>query len=431
MFRFLNTVLGGDEVFDRHSSLDSVVGEPDFILRDPNQALRLVIEVKTKWVLSVDDLVTTYAQNLSDLLDNLTTPTSVYSPLRQIFGYLSHNHLQFGALTTYDKTWFLYRPFGDPGQLRISPAIRCDDRQPTLFQCLFYLTSLARDSDGCATAPPSSPLPPPPNSPSPDSDGDSSYDDKPKRKRNRPAGKRGAGGRAKGSRGHRPPAAGGGSRVTSRSGHSSNGGEGDVPMEFFDWGSFKILDVLGRGRTGTVFKAILHGEVIALKTCDLWQHPDYEKEVLNEVQVYHALEDLQGYCIPRFKGAGYTAGGLFVIATDIVGSPLEDAESLSDQERLVIQTALSSIHRHGFVHHDVRLDNILIRRSGRQFHASLIDFAFSKQGFQRDFLKEMGLLEALLGQSQVGGLIFSSCFQDLTYKMSQVFERNIRPRLQV
>jgi len=41
--------------------------------------------------------------------------------------------------------------------------------------------------------------------------------------------------------------------------------------------------------------------MVALKICNLWQHPDYEKELLNEIEVYHVL---------KFKGAGYTACGL-------------------------------------------------------------------------------------------------------------------------
>ncbi|CAG8458981.1 2391_t:CDS:2 [Paraglomus occultum] len=73
---------------------------------------------------------------------------------------------------------------------------------------------------------------------------------------------------------------------------------------FLEWAVLHI-------HSGTVFKTILHGEQVLLKICDLWQHPDYEKE---------------GDCVPRFEGAGYTAGGLFTIATDIVGRPLEDAE---------------------------------------------------------------------------------------------------------
>ncbi|CAG8659745.1 17352_t:CDS:2, partial [Funneliformis caledonium] len=314
------------ESFGRHSLLERVIGEPDFIQKDSNAVLRLVIEVKTKWALSANNLVTTYAQNLTERRNEITSPICVYNQLRQVFGYLSHNHLQFEALTTYDKTWFLYKQ--EPGSQDAGRSSR-----------------------------------------------------------------------------HRMPMAGWGrkggkrNRVMARPNHPSNREEEHVPLEFFDWGSFRVFNVLGTCRTGTVFKAILHGELVALKICDLWQHPDYEKELLNEVEVYNALKDLQGDCVPRFKGAGYTAGGLFIIATDIVGRPLEDAESLSDQEYLVIQTALSSIHRHGFVHNDIRKENILIKRSSYKFYASFIDFAFSKQGCKRDFQKEMKSLARLLGQS--------------------------------
>lgn len=41
--------------------------------------------------------------------------------------------------------------------------------------------------------------------------------------------------------------------------------------------------------------------------------------------LYHAFERFAG-----MKGAGHTDGGLFVIATDIVGRPLGDAESWGD-----------------------------------------------------------------------------------------------------
>lgn len=59
-----------------------------------------------------------------------------------------------------------------------------------------------------------------------------------------------------------------------------------------------------------------------MKVCDLYKHPDYEKEVLTEVAVYNALKAFQGLCIPRLNVAGYH-GLIFVIATEISGSPLE------------------------------------------------------------------------------------------------------------
>ncbi|CAG8647187.1 11077_t:CDS:2, partial [Paraglomus occultum] len=405
VFRFLNNLLS-HEVFGRFTLLKSVIGEPDFIQKDSNEVLRLVIEVKTKWALSADNLVTTYAQNLTECRNRTTSRICVYHQLKQVFGYLSHNHLQFGVLTTYDKTWFLYRR--QPDELCISPPIQYNNQQPTLFQCFFYLTFLARNKPDCDSAP-QSPQPLLPD----DDNGDSSYDDGDNSSHNDGGRKRKASsqdarrssqhrvlmagrGRSKGGRGSK-----GGKRnkVMAHPSHSSNREEEHVPLEFFDWGSFRVLNVLGMGCTGTVFKAILHGEQVALKICDLWQHPDYEKELLNEVEVYNALKDLQGDCVPRFKGAGYTAGGLFTIATDIVGRPLEDAESLSDQEYLVIRTALSSIHHYGFVHNDIHRENILVKRTSHQFYASFIDFAFSKQGCQHDFQKEMKSLARLLRQS--------------------------------
>ena len=386
----LNVLLesdGAGEEFARSIYLGETLGEPDFI-QHSNEKLRLVIEVKSKWALSASNLVKTYTQNVNDLHKKKRKKRN-YHQMRQIFGYLSHNELRYGVLTTYDKTWFLYR---ENCCLCISPPIQHDDLHPTLFQCLFYLVSLARDNPNCASAPSSQD----------DDDHDDGGDHESKQK----AGSQKARGRtSKGSSAYTTPVAGQGStgrkrrRATTCPSHPSNGEEEHTPLEFFDWGSFSTLGVLGTGRTGTVFKAILYGEVVALKICDLWKHLDYEEDLLNEVKVYHALKNLQGYCIPKFKGAGYTAGGLFAIATDIVGSPLEDVKSLSDQEDIVIQTALSSIHCHGFVHNDIREDNILIRRNGCQFSAFFIDFAFSKQGRPRDFQNEMGLLVSLLEQS--------------------------------
>jgi hypothetical protein len=151
VFDPLNMMLEPSERFHRHSIADIIMGQPDFILI-AGQELRLVIEVKTRWTLSADDLVAAWNQN----------PPSMYNPLKQIFGYLSHNRLRFGALTTYDQTWFLYRPPENPGQLCISPVIRFNSQQPTLFQCFYYLARLARSGYYCASAPPSLQRPPPP-----------------------------------------------------------------------------------------------------------------------------------------------------------------------------------------------------------------------------------------------------------------------------
>ena len=71
---------------------------------------------------------------------------------------------------------------------------------------------------------------------------------------------------------------------------------------------------------------------------------------------------------------------------------------MSDQEHLVIRTALSSIHSHGFVHNDIHQNTILIKLNGSQVsHAFFIDFAFSKLGSWYNFRDEMKTLSSLFG----------------------------------
>ena len=150
---------------------------------------------------------------------------------------------------------------------------------------------------------------------------------------------------------------------------------------------------LGRGRSGTIFKTTLRGEVVALKICNLWQHPQYEREMINEVAIYRAFEDQQGLWVPRLKGAGYTAGGLFVVATEIACWPLEEVEILSYPERRAIQRALTFIHGYGFVHNGISKNNILINSSGSVF---FIDFTFAALGSLKEFRRESKLLAGLL-----------------------------------
>ena len=48
--------------------------------------------------------------------------------------------------------------------------------------------------------------------------------------------------------------------------------------------------------------------------------------MLTETGTYFALSELQGRVIPRLKGAGYTAGGLFALVTEFAGSPIQSKQ---------------------------------------------------------------------------------------------------------
>lgn len=346
VLRVLSETIGSNqtpkEVFRRSSAFEKIQGKPDFILIDGDRLI-LVVEVKTKWALSVDDIVEMYQDNLKDLAKHRASPVSVIDQIKQIYGYMGHNKLQYGVLSTYERTWFLRRPQDNPGTLFISEVVMNTVTNPTLLQCLVCIMSLARHNPN-SSSPPASPLPPVDDER--DDDGDS---------------------------------------------------KGILRLEDFGWDSFDVIDVLGNGRCGTVFKAVLRGEKVAFKLCDLWQYPEYEKEMLTEVKTYMSLEQLQGRTIPKLKGAGYTAGGFFAIATEVAGSPIE-VEELSDQECNEIVKALSDIHDHGVLHKDLRPENILIERHRDGFRVMFIDFAFSKGVSNKEEpKKEMAILNMMLG----------------------------------
>lgn len=313
---------------------------------------------------------------------------------------MGHNKLQYGVFSTYERTWFLRRPQDNPGKLFISEAVMNTATNPTLLQCLVYIMSLARHNPNSSS--PASPSPPADDYEPPDEkdgDGNSTYH-LPKGSSSRSG--RGGQGRDREGSGKRDRSSSMGERNQSniKGKQRAAGNEqsrGVLGLEDFGWDSFDVIDVLGNGRCGTVFEAVLRGEKVAFKLCDLWQYPEYEKEIFTEVKTYMSLEQLQGRTIPKLKGAGYTAGGFFAIATEIAGSPIE-VEELSDQERNEIVKALSDIHDHGILHKDIRPENILIQRHRDGFKAMFIDFAFSKRVSNKEEpKKETAILKMMLG----------------------------------
>jgi hypothetical protein len=111
--------------------------------------LLLPVEVKPTWILPDDDIV--------EMFNAEEPPACVINSIRQIFGYMAHNMSQYGILSTYDRTWFLWRPKNDPVALFMSDVVKCEDKHPTLLRCFAYIMSLARQDSRCPK-PPRSPL---------------------------------------------------------------------------------------------------------------------------------------------------------------------------------------------------------------------------------------------------------------------------------
>ena len=104
----------------------------------------------------MEDLVEACAKDL--LVDGDTFPGPTYYHITQTFGYLLANHLRYGVISTYDNTWFLFRPPNNPGELQISSSFQSNSQQPTLFQGFCHLLSLVDKEHMCNSAPPSPPV---------------------------------------------------------------------------------------------------------------------------------------------------------------------------------------------------------------------------------------------------------------------------------
>lgn len=139
---------------------------------------------------------------------------------------------------------------------------------------------------------------------------------------------------------------------------------------------------IGSGRSGSTSLASVDGRIVAVKSTPC-ENAELVAELKHEVSVYTHLKDLQGVCVPTFRGSGYV-GSHFALATDYIG---ESMSSMSHCTRLFepAREALLRFHQAGFVHGDVRLANFVVAPDGRVF---VIDFAFSYEQKTQDDERE-------------------------------------------
>jgi tRNA A-37 threonylcarbamoyl transferase component Bud32 len=153
---------------------------------------------------------------------------------------------------------------------------------------------------------------------------------------------------------------------------------------------------LGRGVVENYLRALCE----EVKFTDLWQHPELHEEMLTEARAYVELGKLQGYGIPKLKGVGYTAGGLFALMTEFGGSLLIEVENLNDEKREMIVGVLASVHTwRGFLHGDIRCENILVEHWHDDPRITFIDFGFSRKfsNYKESEREMMAALKRMIG----------------------------------
>ncbi|KAF3905461.1 hypothetical protein ABW20_dc0105118 [Dactylellina cionopaga] len=95
------------------------------------QAL-LVIEAKAPWALNLQNLQIIYnlyneEQNIARAAGELIEKSELLKAVNRVYAYMALNNLTYGALTTYNSTYFFRRTNGESLRFDVSPEIKLGD----------------------------------------------------------------------------------------------------------------------------------------------------------------------------------------------------------------------------------------------------------------------------------------------------------------
>src|SRR5690606_31496097 len=162
-------------------------------------------------------------------------------------------------------------------------------------------------------------------------------------------------------------------------------------------GPWRLLDELGAGGMGTVFRAEradgAYERVVAIKFLRGLPTRDATDRMRRERQI---LANLEHPNIARLIDGGTTADGQPYLVMDHVEgvSITEHVRGLGIEERLrlvaMVARAVHFAHQHLVVHRDLKAANILVRRDGTPM---LLDFGIAKL-LEQDGGVETGLTQA-------------------------------------
>lgn len=157
------------------------------------------------------------------------------------------------------------------------------------------------------------------------------------------------------------------------------------PIPFEQLGAYEVLEELGRGGMGVVYKA-RHKDLdrtVALKVLNSHSSPsqDAVDRFLTEGKIAAKLDDHEN--IARVLDCGRVDGYSYLAMEFVDGCTFSDlirreSVSLSEGLEIIISvaSALEYAHRKGVIHRDLKPENVLIDKAGK---ALLTDFGVAKR----------------------------------------------------
>jgi serine/threonine protein kinase len=154
------------------------------------------------------------------------------------------------------------------------------------------------------------------------------------------------------------------------------------PTKPMSWGPFSVLEELGRGAGGAVYRALFQGTPCALKLLRSLPAQLAEQARARFEREVQVLSRLSHPVIVRLLAADAVEGALFH-ATEFVGGG--SLAELCQQDRpspargldLIRDCARALVHAHeaGVIHRDLKPENVLLGPEGQ---ARLVDFGLAK-----------------------------------------------------
>ena len=279
------------------------------------------------------DIVRKYNEAYLSVARDAQTRTQEWShichPLAQLLGYMADNHRRYGALSSATRTYFVHiTGSGDASTVYISDAWYAG--QKNYLRAWAYIHHF-----GCEQTdefhPPEganqwlrtskqhpTPQPPQPPEPDPGGHGDQPSEQGPGKSKKRKAGSSG--------------------------GHDGGAtAEADIPLVSVD--DIDLIDVIGSGRNGAVFRARWEGKEVAMKQFDVGR--DGTEWLDKEFAAYLKLKDVWGVLVPKpMFLAESVSGGVMFLGLQLGRDPSEgDDVSCWPQ-------VLRSLERYGIRHND-------------------------------------------------------------------------------